>query len=331
MEKSSIEKIRRLLEISERERHCRVLLTLENISVVRHNPDPYTLPVIPRPLRSHVVESEHFVIADLRRIVSGGASSSRNLVIEASSRAHVVSSTSRPSASSSGGSSSSLSSLSERIRSSHPERLLLPVQVIRPAPRGVKVMRTRASGRRNAPGSKGEDFMPWVPTDTEGPQDLEEEERHERMTGLLDRYAARKRKLQVISSDESDAAPIHAVEPNQPTADDQPAVGGSSGDQAIVIPCFLELGPIGRTEPDGAGRSKSNEDGSAPTALQVIPPSNQADEQPGRLKYMRSGLPRPSRLDQVITDSYLPPRGPEPPEGRGVDPWGEGVKDILSR
>ena len=33
-----------------------------------------------------------------------------------------------------------------------------------------------------------------VPDDTDGPQDLEEEERMERMTGLLDRYAARKRK-----------------------------------------------------------------------------------------------------------------------------------------
>ena len=85
VEKSSIEKISRLLEISERERYCRVLLTLENISVVRHNPAPYTLPVIPRPLPSHVVEGEHFVVVDLQHLVSGSASSSRNLVIEASS------------------------------------------------------------------------------------------------------------------------------------------------------------------------------------------------------------------------------------------------------
>ena len=77
VEKSSIEKIRRLLEISERECHCRVLLTPGNISVVRHNPAPYTLSVIPRPLSSHVVEGEHFVVVDLRHLVSGGASSSR--------------------------------------------------------------------------------------------------------------------------------------------------------------------------------------------------------------------------------------------------------------
>ena len=133
MEKSSIEKICRLLEISERERHYRVLLTLKNIFVVRHNPAPYTLPVIPRPLPSHVVEGEHFVVANLRILVSGGTSSSKNPVIKVSGRVHGAGSTSRPSASSSGGSSSSLSALGERARGSHPERLLLPTRVTGPA------------------------------------------------------------------------------------------------------------------------------------------------------------------------------------------------------
>ena len=86
VEKSSIEKIRRLLEIFERERHYQVLLTRENISVVRHNLTPYTLLVIPRPLPSNVVEGEHFVIVDVRCLVSNNASSSRDLVVEASSR-----------------------------------------------------------------------------------------------------------------------------------------------------------------------------------------------------------------------------------------------------
>ena len=86
VEKSSIEKIRRLLKISKRERHYQVLLTRENISVMRHNPAHYTLPVIPRPLPTNVVEGEHFVLADVRRLVSGSASSSRDPVVEASSR-----------------------------------------------------------------------------------------------------------------------------------------------------------------------------------------------------------------------------------------------------
>ena len=86
MEKSIIENIRPLLEISERERHYLVLITRENISAVRNNPAPYTLPVIPRPLLSNVVEGEHFMLADVRRLASGSASSSWDLVIEASSR-----------------------------------------------------------------------------------------------------------------------------------------------------------------------------------------------------------------------------------------------------
>ena len=76
VEKSSIEKIRLLLEISEREHHYQVLLTRENISSVRNNPTPYTLLVIPRPLPSNVVEGEHFMLADVRRLASSSASSS---------------------------------------------------------------------------------------------------------------------------------------------------------------------------------------------------------------------------------------------------------------
>ena len=72
----------------------------------------------------------------------------------------------------------------------------------------VKVKRKRALGRRDAPGSRCEDFIPWVPNDTDGPQDLEEEERMERTTGLLDSYAACERKRHVSSSGESDAAPV---------------------------------------------------------------------------------------------------------------------------
>ena len=86
VEKSSIEKIWRLLEISQWERHFQGLLTRENISAVRNNPAPYTLPVIPRPLPSNVVEGEHFVLADVRRLVSGSVGSSRDLVVEASSQ-----------------------------------------------------------------------------------------------------------------------------------------------------------------------------------------------------------------------------------------------------
>ena len=46
---------------------------------------------------------------------------------------------------------------------------------------------------------------------------------------------------------------------------------------------------------------------------------------------MQSGLPKPHWPDQVITDSYLPPPGPEPPREKVLAPGAEEVKDILRR
>ena len=40
VEKASLEKIRRLLEVFEQELHCEVLLTLKNLADVRRNPTP---------------------------------------------------------------------------------------------------------------------------------------------------------------------------------------------------------------------------------------------------------------------------------------------------
>ena len=123
VEKSSIEKIYRLLEISERERHYQVLLTRDNIFVVRRNSAPYTLPVIPRPLPLNVMEGEHFVLADVRRLAPGDASSSRDLVVEASSQVQGARSASRSSASSSRG-SDSYPTLGRGARGHHPKCIL---------------------------------------------------------------------------------------------------------------------------------------------------------------------------------------------------------------
>ena len=46
---------------------------------------------------------------------------------------------------------------------------------------------------------------------------------------------------------------------------------------------------------------------------------------------MWSGLPRPKRPDQVITNNYLPPRGPEPPRVEISTLGEEEVKKILRR
>ena len=265
---------------------------------MRHNPAPYTLPVIPHPLHSDVVEGEQFVAADLRHLVSSGASSSGDPAVEASSQ---VQGASGASTSSSGSSSSSPPAPSRETRKGHPERPPLPMQVPRPNPQVIRIGRKRALGRCDALGSKGEDFMPLVPAESEEPQDLEEEERREKMTGLLDCYAARKRKRQVVSSSESDPAPVHSVGSSLSATNGQPVTHGCSGDQAIIIPCSPELKPAGGAEPDGADQSESNEGDPAPLALQVIPPLDRGDEHPSKSKHTRSRLLRPHRPNQVIT------------------------------
>ena len=107
----------------------------------------------------------------------------------------------------------------------------------------ITIIRKGAVGRRNAPRFKGEDFVPWASAEHEDLQDLEEEELEERMTGLLDRYDARKRKRQLSSSSESD--------PAQTAGPSQPAAKGGSDMQAIVIPGSPEPGPTDQTEQAG--------------------------------------------------------------------------------
>ena len=112
----------------------------------------------------------------------------------------------------------------------------------------VKIRWKGAVGRQTSPGSKGEDFVPWVSSEHEDFQDLEEEERDERMTGLLDRYVARKRKRQLSSDGESDTAPV------QGAGSSQSATRGGLEVQVIKILGSSELGPVDQTESAGVAR-----------------------------------------------------------------------------
>ena len=71
MEKADFKNIQKLLEISERERHHEILLTVRNLRGLSRNPSPYILPVIPRPLPTEIVEGEHYVIANLLNLAPG--------------------------------------------------------------------------------------------------------------------------------------------------------------------------------------------------------------------------------------------------------------------
>ena len=134
------------------------------------------------------------------------------------------------------------------------------------APRGIKIKRKGAVRRQNAPRFKGEGFIPWVSAEHEDFQDLEEEEREERIMGLLDNYAARKRKQQLSFGSESDIALAQAAGPSQPAADEGSEV------QAIIILGSPKSGPTDQTEPAGITRTESKEADLVPSALQGIPP-----------------------------------------------------------
>ena len=64
VERASFVKIRRLLEISEQERHHEVLLTVKNLHDLRRHPSRYSVLIIPRPLASKIMKGEHLVAAN---------------------------------------------------------------------------------------------------------------------------------------------------------------------------------------------------------------------------------------------------------------------------
>ena len=101
------------------------------MSIVRHNPAPYTLPVIPRPLPSNIVEGEHFVVKDVRRLASGSASSSRDLVVGAPSR---VQGARRALSATSGRGFDSPRASDRGTRGRHPECLITLAPAVRAAP-----------------------------------------------------------------------------------------------------------------------------------------------------------------------------------------------------
>ena len=126
VEKASLEKIRWILEIYEQERHYEVLLTLKNLVNVRWNPAPYSLPIIPRPLPSKIVDREHFITVDLLNLTAGSASSFRDLDAETSSWELVSRTPLGTSTSIGGGFGSAQPAPSRGERDSCPKSLFLP-------------------------------------------------------------------------------------------------------------------------------------------------------------------------------------------------------------
>ena len=179
VEKASLEKIRRLLEVSEQERHCEVLLTLKNLADVRRSPTPYSLSIIPRSLPSEIVGGEHFITTDLLDLLVGRTLSTRNPEVEALSREQASWASSVPSTSTSGGSSSALPVPGPEEGSVCPVGLFLPRNRIYLAPRVLTINKKKTTQGKNAHGARVEDFIPWVHSEPIRPSLLKGEEEEE--------------------------------------------------------------------------------------------------------------------------------------------------------
>ena len=74
VKKASLDCIKQLIEIIERESNHELLLSVKNLQKLGANPFPYIVHVIPRPLLEEFVKGEHFVIVDLLKSISGSSS-----------------------------------------------------------------------------------------------------------------------------------------------------------------------------------------------------------------------------------------------------------------
>ena len=162
VEKASFEKIQKLLEISELERHHEVLLTLKNLGDLSHNSAPYSIPVIPCPLLTEIVEGEHYVTVDLLNLLPGSSSLAREPKAEAAGRELVIRTHPKQPSSASEDSDPTPQASRRGEKGSHLERLPLARNGSRLAPQVLK-RREGTSGRQKVPGAGVEDFVPWVP------------------------------------------------------------------------------------------------------------------------------------------------------------------------
>ena len=73
MEKARLDRICRLLEITENERYHKLLISVKNLRDLGASPFLYIVLILPRPLPSEVVKGEHFVLTNLLKSLPGGS------------------------------------------------------------------------------------------------------------------------------------------------------------------------------------------------------------------------------------------------------------------
>ena len=69
-----MDRINRLLEITERERNHELLLSMKNLREMGASPFPYIVSALPRLLPFELVKGEHFVLSDVLKLILGSSS-----------------------------------------------------------------------------------------------------------------------------------------------------------------------------------------------------------------------------------------------------------------
>ena len=173
---------------------------------MRRSPAPYSLLIIPCSLPSEIVDGEHFVTSNMLSLLTGSALSSRDLEAEASNQEQASRASSLPSTSTNGDSSFASPRPCQDARGIHPTRLPLPRKRIGSGPQVSKIRKKGTNQGKSTPGAQVENFISWVRPEPGWPSASKEGEEEEEMTGLLDHYAARKRKRQEDAERKPDRA-----------------------------------------------------------------------------------------------------------------------------
>ena len=109
------------------------------------------------------------------------------------------------------------------------------------------------------------------------------------------------------------------------------ALGEGLDVQAIVISGSPETGSNDQPDLENATLVESGEASPTPAAIQVIHPPEHALGRPERPRYTRADRSRPMLPDQLLLNSYFPPRGPAPHMEEVLALGPEGAQEIIDR
>ena len=139
------------------------------------------------------MEGEHYVIADLLNLAPGSSSPTKNYKTEAVSRELVISTQSRQPSLAREDSGLVPQAYKKDDRGNCLERLLFAKKGSRLAPQTSKKGK-RAPKRLKTPGTRVEDFVPWVSPISSCLPAKEEEEEEEEVADLVHNFGTRKHK-----------------------------------------------------------------------------------------------------------------------------------------